>query len=159
MILYFYVLDSQIIISKLNLIIDEKHLCKVQEIDNPIIAAIVMCHKHPSIIKIRNMNVKKGFMFKKVTTKHVIKIIEGMKVEKSCQSTDIPTKIIKLNKQIIADFISENFNHCIDIGEFPTELKQADITPVFKKEDKSDKSNYRPVSILSNLSKIYEKLM
>ena len=38
-------------------------------------------------------------------------------------------------------------------------LKHADIAPVHKKEIKSDKANYRPVSILPNLSKIYEKLM
>ena len=42
---------------------------------------------------------------------------------------------------------------------FPDELKEADITPVFKKGSKSEKENYRPVSILSNISKIYERCM
>ena len=82
-----------------------------------------------------------------------------MNVEKACKSDDIPTKIIKLNKSIFSKFITSNFNHCLQVGEFPCKLKDADITPVYKKEDKCDKSNYRPVSILSNISKIYEKLM
>ena len=44
-------------------------------------------------------------------------------------------------------------------GEFPCVLKHTDDIPVHKKETKSDKANYRPVSILPNLSKIYEKLI
>ena len=39
---------------------------------------------------------------------------------------------------------------------FPDSLKHADITPIFKKVDRIEKSNYRPVSILPNTSKVYE---
>ena len=39
----------------------------------------------------------------------------------------------------------------------PDELKLAEVIPVYKKNDKKDKSNYRPISILSNISKIYER--
>ena len=39
------------------------------------------------------------------------------------------------------------------------DLKHADVTPIHKKKDKRDKTNYRPVSILPNISKIYEKLI
>ena len=42
---------------------------------------------------------------------------------------------------------------------FTNDLKHADIGPVYKKNNKCKEGNYRPVSILSNLSKIYEKLM
>ena len=38
-------------------------------------------------------------------------------------------------------------------------LKYADVRPAFKKDDKTDKENYRPISILPNLSKVYERLM
>ena len=44
-------------------------------------------------------------------------------------------------------------------SEYPASLKYADITPIFKKDDKTDKTNYRPISILPNLSKIYERFM
>ena len=46
----------------------------------------------------------------------------------------------------------------LDIGEFLQEFKNADIIPAHKKKEKSEKTNYRPVSILPNLSNIYEKL-
>ena len=53
----------------------------------------------------------------------------------------------------------QHFDYCINKGEFPNDLKHADIVPVYKKNNKCEKKNYGPVSILSNLSKIYEKLM
>ena len=43
-------------------------------------------------------------------------------------------------------------------GEFPHNFKQAEVIPVFEKEEKRDKSNNRPVSILTVISKIYERL-
>ena len=78
---------------------------------------------------------------------------------KSCQQEDIPTMIIKQNKDLIAKFIAENFNSCIDKVEAPSELKHANIVPVQKMKGKSDKSNYRLVSTLSYYSKVYEKLI
>ena len=50
-------------------------------------------------------------------------------------------------------------NLCTEKGIFPSNLKNADITPLFKKLDRLHKSNYRPVSILPRLSKIYEKIL
>ena len=47
----------------------------------------------------------------------------------------------------------------IDSSTFPAPLKLAHITPVFRKGSKNSKENYRPVSILPNFSKIYEKCM
>ena len=43
-------------------------------------------------------------------------------------------------------------------GEFSSELKDTDIVPIHKKKDNSDKSNHRPVGVLSNYSKVYGKL-
>ena len=72
---------------------------------------------------------------------------------------DIPTNVIKKNKDIFANFITDHFNYRIAYGEFPDELKHADVIPVHKKNEKCDKTNYRPMSILTNISKIYEKLL
>ena len=44
-------------------------------------------------------------------------------------------------------------------GNFPDNMKLADITPVFKKKDPLRKENYRPVGILSAISKIFERFM
>ena len=78
---------------------------------------------------------------------------------KSPANNNILTKIIKLNKNLIATFIAENFNSGIAEGEFPSEIKHVNIVPNHEKKDKSDKSNYRPLSILSNYSKVYENLI
>ena len=51
-----------------------------------------------------------------------------------------------------------NYN-LVDNGIFPDFLKTANVTPVFKKDSRTDKKNYRPVRILPNLSKIYERLI
>ena len=88
-----------------------------------------------------------------------MKIISQLNTAKTCQNADTPTKIIKLNKDIFEKFISNNFNHCVDEGKFPYELKHTDVIPVHKKKDKCVKENYRPVSILTNISKVYEKLL
>ena len=58
---------------------------------------------------------------------------------------------------MFADFLHPAFNECVETGKFPSCLKQADITPVFKKGSRNSKDNYRPVSILPNVSKIFEK--
>ena len=52
-----------------------------------------------------------------------------------------------------------NFGHRISLNNFPDCLKQANVSPIFKKDDPLDKENYRPVSILPLLSKVYEKLL
>ena len=59
-----------------------------------------------------------------------------------------------MNADIFANFICLRFNFCIDIGEFPQAFKNAHITPLHKKKEKSDKTNYGPVNILPSLSKI-----
>ena len=87
------------------------------------------------------------------------KKILNLEVKKACQDTDIPTKIIRENCDIFADFIVQNFNNGIASSAFPASVKNANITPVQKKDSKNIEYNYRPVSILPNISKIYERCL
>ena len=74
-------------------------------------------------------------------------------------SSAIPIKIVKLaNKKICKD-LAHCMNECIKQNQFPNELKIADITPTFKKEDPLDKTNYRPISTLPTVSKIFERIL
>ena len=66
---------------------------------------------------------------------------------------------MKENLDIIAPKILIDFNSSINTGIFPTNQKLADVSPIFKDENKHFKVNYRPISILPALSKISEKLM
>lgn len=65
--------------------------------------------------------------------------------------------MVKVNTYIYGDFISLSLNSSIKASKFPENLKLADITPLYKKGKKDIKKSYRPVSIISNLSKIFEK--
>ena len=68
-------------------------------------------------------------------------------------------KLIKENKDLFSHFIHHNFNNSLFSSSFPPVLKRADVLPVHKKKSKTDIENYRPISILPTLSKIYERCM
>ena len=70
----------------------------------------------------------------------------------------IPSKTLKLSADTSADILQNLFNDMLSTGNFPDNMKLADITPVFKKKDPLKKENYIPVSILSAISKIFERL-
>ena len=99
------------------------------------------------------------FTFNRVTKEDVIKEINNLDASKASQEDDIPTKIIKENSDIFSNFICQSFSNMIDVYIFPTSLKLANITPVYKKGSKNSKENYTPVSILPNISKIYERCL
>jgi len=54
-------------------------------------------------------------------------------------------------------YLADIFNHCVQNGVFPDKLKLAKVIPVFKSGAKGIAFNYRPISILSHFSKIFEK--
>ena len=75
---------------------------------------------------------------------------------KACQDSDIPTKVIKSNSDIFTDALYSEFNRSLETSVFPPSMKSANVTPVHKNGNCSEKDNYRPVSILPNLSKVFE---
>ena len=60
---------------------------------------------------------------------------------------------------VITPKLTQLFNICTKKGYFPQALKIAEIVPIFKKENKENCCNYRPISILSPVSKIFEKCL
>ena len=66
---------------------------------------------------------------------------------------------MKTSSEVSADALQNLFNDMLKTGNFPENLKLADITPVFKKNNLLHKVNYRPVSILPSISKVFEKLI
>ena len=81
-------------------------------------------------MKIKTIALNSTFHFRKTSGNE--KVVSNLNIKKSCQQEDIPTKIIKLSKNLIAKFIAENFYSCIDDSEFPSELKHVDIAPIHK---------------------------
>ena len=70
---------------------------------------------------------------------------------------NIDGKILKLCAPIISDSLTYLYNLCIDQSNFPVSLKQAKIIPLFKSGDKTNPSNYRPISVLPIVAKPLEK--
>ena len=106
--------------------------------------------------KMRNSNM--SFSFEYATEDEVSKIISSLDDRKST-SGFIPTWVIKQFQHIIIKPLTECINFCLSTGNFPDELKLAEVLPIFKKHDKLDKGNYRPISVLSSISKIYERIL
>ena len=71
----------------------------------------------------------------------------------------IPSRILFLLKNEISKQLADVFNLSFMTGVFPSVFKTAKVVPVFKKDSKLDYSNYRPISLLSNIEKILAKLM
>ena len=135
------------------------HVCDVRNIHDPIIKAIEMYKDHPSITKINSLGFTNAeFSFKPVTEKVVQDFIKNLDSSKAFQKYNIPPKLLKNNIDICTTVLSYDINKCINEGIFPSNLKDANITPIFKKLARLFKENYRPVSILPTLSKIYEKV-
>ncbi len=70
-----------------------------------------------------------------------------------------PTSVIKIAKDILCPYLTDFINAALQSCSFPEELKKADVSSIFKMNDSSFKGNYRPISVLSALSKVYEKMI
>ena len=71
----------------------------------------------------------------------------------------IPPKTLKDSVSIVKDPLTQLFNTSVKDNLFPSDLKYANVSPLFKKDDNTNKENYRPVSILPTISKMFERLM
>ena len=132
----------------------------VSNINDPTLKAILKYRNHPSITAIQNKcKIKDSFNFVEVDQQQIEKEILKLDANKASQSSDIPIKIVKENIDVFSDILCSSFNSSIKLSKILENLKQAHITPAYKKGKKDVKGNYRPVSILPNLSKVFEKLM
>ena len=115
---------------------------------------------HPSIIKIKErIQIHEKFIFSMSNVDDITTIIKSLNINKPTTFNNIPAKTIALTNDISAPFISKIYNDSILNNDFPGLLKKADITPVHKKDELTLKDNYRPVSILPPISKIFERNM
>jgi len=69
------------------------------------------------------------------------------------------SKILKLSARIIAEPQAFVISKSFDRGSFPSAFKTAKVTPVHKKGNTDNIENYRPISLISNMSKIFERIM
>ena len=91
-----------------------------------------------------------------VTTEEMISIVRGLKNKVSAGHDEVPLYVFKRCAQHIVEPLCTLVNSSFEEGTFPNALKIARVVPLFKGGEKNNWSNYRPVSVLSSLSKIFE---
>ena len=83
------------------------------------------------------------------------KTLQNLDTSKATQKSNLPTKIIKENFDVLVPFLFCSVNSSIDLSKIQKNLKFADIIPAYKKNSRNGKTNYRPVSVLLNLSNVF----
>ena len=100
-----------------------------------------------------------SFIITAANKEEICKVISSLNINKSCGPNSIPTKILYLVQDQISKHLATICNLSFSTGIFPTILKTAKLIPILKKNSRLEVSNYRPISLLSNINKIFEKLM
>ena len=116
-------------------------------------------HMEPGCTPDMNMNPELSFNFSETEEHKVGKIIDKLQVKKATGVDKISCKILKLSKTALQSPLTGLINLSVRTSTFPDSIKRAQVTPLRKKNDPMDKTNYRPVSILTVTSKIYEKIL
>ena len=94
-----------------------------------------------------------------VGTDEISSIIKKLKNKRSTDPDGISNEILKCCSPVIDEYVCKIVNKCIRAECFPRQLKIAKVVPMFKKGDKTQPENYRPISILSPIGKVIEKVL
>ena len=94
-----------------------------------------------------------------VTDESVGKELKSLNAKKSTGTDNIPAKLLKYGAETLSQPIAYLINKSFSDRTFPSNAKKAEVVPIHKKNDNLSKSNYRPISILSSLSKLFEKII
>lgn len=96
------------------------------------------------------------FSFKPVSSVAVKKKLKSINIRKATGFDNIPGKLLRIVHNELSGPLANLINNCMSQNVFPECMKCAELSPIFKKNDNLVKDNFRPVSILTTLSKIYE---
>ena len=115
------------------------------------------CNK--SIQHFLTMPVNTSFSFHTISESDVLKVIQELKPKTSHGHDNISTKVLKRIYHIILPVLSLIINQSLMTGIFPNRLKIARVIPLYKKDNEHILDNYRPISLLTAISKVFEKIV
>ena len=105
------------------------------------------------------MRVENSFILEPTNNGKVLSIIKQFKNTKATGPNSLNTIFLKKCAKELSEPLALLFNMSFSNGIFPESLKLANIIPIHKKDDKTFVNNYRPISLISNIDKIIEKLI
>ena len=114
---------------------------------------------NPSFRSYLGDNIRSSINLKPTTTSELESICDMFASKKVPSYDSIPMHVIKYSFHLISAPLADIINLSLLKGIFPDKLKIAKIIPIFKAEDPNFFVNYRPISLLSNFSKFFEKVM
>ena len=133
---------------------DEKVCEELDDIDN----IVYKFRNHPSIVKIKEQyKVKSNFSFRLATTEEIKAIIRDLPTNKAARG-EIPVNMLGKSNSTF-DELTKCVNYALTNGKFPITLKNANVTPVRKKDDPTNKTNFSPVSVLPLFPKVFERII
>ena len=133
---------------------------QVPNASNDVVADAIKKHEnHQCITEIkRHMTRNEIFEFKSISPVEVWEEIN--KLDRSQKTSgEISTDIVKPISGCSLEHITYFINKMLSSNEFPGKLKLADVSPIFKCGESTQKANFRPLSVLSALSKVFERIM
>ena len=99
------------------------------------------------------------FQFQNIDQQKILKIIDGLSPKSSSGFDGISTILLKGIKNEICHPLTLIVNQTLKTGIFPDKLKVSKVIPVYKKGENTDIANYRPISLLPSVSKIFERII
>ena len=100
-----------------------------------------------------------SFDFKLVSENEVLKHLSSLRTKNSAGVDGISVKLFKRLSSALINPLTLIINQSLVTGIFPNKLKMAKVLPLFKKEDHTVMDNYRPISLLTAISKLFEKVV
>ena len=88
-----------------------------------------------------------------------MKTLKSINPNKATGPDNIPNKTLKMAAEILSPSLSAIFNRSLSMRIYPDDWKMARVLSTFKSEDKDDVDNYRPISIISAIAKVFGRLV
>ena len=124
----------------------------------PQLADKIVCDNNVQYTKYLELNLRNSIFLEPVTESEVFSIVNSFKGKQSCDTNNISMFLVKNVIDNIVKPLNIICNLSLKSGIFPDSMKVAKVLPIFKNDDPKCFSNYRPVSLLPQFSKILEKI-